>query len=124
MRALGPKTAGRPNPLDAHPGDLLDLLYVRDCGLALAQLHLAEQKHDVYNVTSGSLTRYGDLVDAFNRAVPDAALSLTPPARGPSGGLAAVCDNQRLRTDIGFCPRFDLQPAVNDYVTWLAENEE
>ena len=118
------KIAGRPDPLDAHPDDMLDLLYVRDCGRALAELHVAEPPNDVYNITVGGMTRYGDLVDAFNRAVPQAGLKLTSPRSEPVGGATGYCDNQRLRNDIGFAPRWDLQAAVQDYVAWLTENEQ
>jgi UDP-glucose 4-epimerase len=116
---------GRPDPLRAHPEDMLDLMYVRDCGRALAQLQVAKDlRHDVYNVSGGEMVRYGDLVEAFNRAAPGANLVLSPPDRAPIGDPCGHVAIRRLQADTGFAPRFDLDSAVADYLGWLKENPE
>lgn len=114
---------GRPDPLRAHPDETMDMMYVRDCGRALAALHTADAlPHDVYNVSGGGATRYGDLVEAFNRAVPQAHLALTPGAAPPAVNPNDYMSNRRLRDDTGFEPSYGLDDAVADYVHWLRDN--
>lgn len=114
---------GLPDPRDAHPDDLLDLIYVRDCARALALLHTrSECDGKAYNVVSGAMVRYGDLVDAFNRAVPHASITLSIPDRAPLGSSSGYCDNSRLRAEIGPFLEYDLDSAVLDYINWLREN--
>jgi UDP-glucose 4-epimerase len=121
----GERYAGLPDPLKAHPDDMLDLLYAPDCGAALAGLHVSETlRHDVYNVSGGAMTRYGDLVAAVNRAAPDANLVLRPTSRPPNGLANGYVDITRLREDTGFVPTRDLNSAVADYVSWLRDNPE
>jgi UDP-glucose 4-epimerase len=127
MRALGrhERIQGRPDPLAAHPDDLMDIFYARDCGRALAALHTrSDPAHDVYNVSAGHMIRYGDLVDAVNRAVPEAKLALTVPDREPIGSPQGYVDTTWLGEDIGFKAEFDLERAMHDYVAWLRENPE
>jgi UDP-glucose 4-epimerase len=127
LLALGrsERYAGLPDPLAAHPDDMMDLLYGPDCGAALAGLHVSGTlRHDVYNVSGGRMTRYGDLVEAVNRAVPGANLVLRPPSRPPVGGANGYVDMTRLREDTGFVPKRDLDFAVADYVAWLRGNPE
>ena len=65
----------------AYAEDATDLCYVKDCGRAIALLMLAERlNHRTYNVSSGRLVRYGEVVAAINAAVPGA--NITPPG-GP-----------------------------------------
>ncbi|MBN9113387.1 MAG: NAD(P)-dependent oxidoreductase [Pseudonocardia sp.] len=110
-----------PRP-SAHADDATDLCYVKDCGRAIAMLVLADHlNHDTYNVSSGRLVRYAEVVDAINAAVPGANLALPPglsPDR-PSGHL----DITRLRQDTGFEPEYDVERTVRDYVAWLRDHE-
>lgn len=125
MLALGrtDMLAGKPHPLAAHPNDMLDLMYVKDCGEALARLHTAPGlDHRIYNVSGGRMVGYGELVDAFNRARPDAGLALDVPDRAAESHRDGYCDMSRLATEIGFRPRFDLDKAVADYLSWLERN--
>ncbi|WP_093089618.1 NAD-dependent epimerase/dehydratase family protein [Pseudonocardia oroxyli] len=103
----------------ARADDATDLCYVKDCGRAIALLMAAERlSHSVYNISSGSLVRYAEVVDAINRAVPGADLSL-PPGGAPGGHL----DITRLQQDTGFVPEYDVERAVRDYVAWLRDHD-
>jgi UDP-glucose 4-epimerase len=116
---------GHPNPLDAHADDYHDLLYVKDCATALARLHLSSKlTSDVYNVGAGRATRYSDLVEAVNHAVPGANLKLRATSRQPEGSARSYMMIDRLRADAEFEPAFSLQESVDDYVGWLRHNHE
>ena len=103
----------------AYAGDATDLCYVKDCGRAIALLMLAERlDHRIYNVSSGRLVPYGEVVAAINAAVPGANIIL-PEGRNPDRPPDNHLDTTRLRADTGFRPEYDVERAVPDYVDWL-----
>lgn len=103
----------------AYAEDRTDLCYVKDCGRAIALLMLADRlNHRIYNVSSGQLVRYGEVVDAINAAVPGADITL-PEGRNPDRPPDNYLDTTRLREDTGFRPEYDVERAVPDYVDWL-----
>lgn len=107
----------------AYAEDGTDLCYVKDCGRAIALLMVAERlNHRVYNVSSGRLVRYGEVVGAINDAVPSANISL-PAGRNPDRPPDNYLDIARLREDTGFQPEYDVERAVPDYVDWLRTHD-
>jgi UDP-glucose 4-epimerase len=105
--------------VDAYADDFMDILYVRDCGRAIALLMTAPAlAHDTYNVGSGGTVSNAAVVAALQRVVPSFGLALRP-GRSAAGGTAEqFMDVARLR-DAGFTPAFTLEAAVADYVAWL-----
>jgi UDP-glucose 4-epimerase len=107
----------------AYAEDATDLCYVKDCGRAIALLMLAERlTHRVYNISSGRLVRYGEVVDAINAAVPGANITL-PEGRNPDRPTGNYLDTTRLQADAGFQPEYDVERAVPDYVDWLRSHD-
>ena len=103
----------------AYAEDATDLCYVKDCGRAIALLMLAEQlNHRIYNVSTGRLVRYSEVVAAINAAVPGADIS-PPEGRNPDRPTDNYLDITRLQEDTGFRPEYDVERAVPDYVDWL-----
>jgi UDP-glucose 4-epimerase len=103
----------------AYAEDRTDLCYVKDCGRAIALLMLAERlNHRIYNVSSGRLVQYSEVVDAINAAVPGANITV-PEGRNPDRPPDNHLDTTRLRADTGFRPEYDVERAVPDYVDWL-----
>lgn len=108
----------------AYAEDATDLCYVKDCGRAIALLMLAERlNHRIYNVSSGRLVRYSEVVDAINTAVPGANIIL-PKGRNPDRPGDNHLDTTRLRDDTGFRPEYDVERAVPDYVDWLRRHDQ
>jgi UDP-glucose 4-epimerase len=107
----------------AYAEDGTDLCYVKDCGRAIALLMLAERlNHRIYNVSSGRLVRYREVVASINAAVPGANLSL-PEGRNPGRPPDNYLDTTRLRADTGFRPEYDVERAAADYVDWLRAHD-
>jgi UDP-glucose 4-epimerase len=103
----------------AYAEDASDLCYVKDCGRAIALLMLAERlNHGTYNVSTGRLVRYSEVVAAINAVVPGANITL-PEGRNPDRPQDNYLDTTRLRADTGFRPEYDVERAVPDYVDWL-----
>lgn len=119
--------AGEPVDVSTLPGgafpyedDGIDLLYVRDCGRALASLQLADRlEHRVYNVSGGRMTTYREIADALATAIPGHVAPVRPGA-DPSPRFPAMwLDISRLRQDTGYEPSYDVTRAVSDYVEWI-----
>jgi UDP-glucose 4-epimerase len=92
---------------------------VKDCGRAIALLMLAEHlNHCVYNVSSGRLVPYSEVVAVINATVPGAGIVL-PEGRNPDRPADNYLDISRLREDTGFQPEYDVERAVPDYADWL-----
>jgi UDP-glucose 4-epimerase len=107
----------------AYAEDRTDLCYVKDCGRAIALLMLAERlNHRIYNVSSGRLVEYSEVVAAINAVVPGANVTL-PAGRSPERPLDNYLDTTRLRADTGFRPEYDVERAVPDYVDWLRRHD-
>jgi UDP-glucose 4-epimerase len=107
----------------AYAEDRTDLCYVKDCGRAIALLMVTERlNHRIYNVSSGRLVQYSEVVDAINAAVPGANITL-PEGRNPDRPPDNYLDTTRLRADTGFRPEYDVERAVPDYVDWLRRHD-
>jgi UDP-glucose 4-epimerase len=107
----------------AYTDDASDLCYVKDCGRAIALLTLAERlNHRIYNVSTGRLVRYSEVVAAINAAVPGANITL-PEGRSPDRPPDNYLDITRLQADTGFRPEYDVERAVPDYVDWLRRHD-
>jgi UDP-glucose 4-epimerase len=108
----------------AYVEDATDLCYVKDCGRAIALLMLAERlNHRIYNVSSGRLVRYGEVVDAINAVVPGADITL-PEGRNPDRPPDNYLDITRLQDDTGFRPDYDVERTVSDYADWLTRHDQ
>lgn len=107
----------------AYAEDATDLCYVKDCGRAIALLMQTERlNHSIYNVSSGRLVRYGEVVDAINAAIPGANITI-PDGRNPDRPPDNYLDITRLREDTGFEPEYDVAHAVPDYIDWLRRHD-
>jgi UDP-glucose 4-epimerase len=111
-----------PRP-SAYAEDATDLCYVKDCGRAIALLMVAERlNHRVYNVSTGRLVSYREVVAAINAEVPGANITL-PAGRSPGRPPDSCLDTSRLRADTGFRPEYDVERAVPDYAAWLRRHD-
>jgi len=107
----------------AYAEDATDLCYVKDCGRAIALLMLAERlNHRIYNISSGRLVQFSEVVDAIKAAVPAANITL-PKGRNPDRPPDNYLDITRLREDTGFQPEYDVERGVPDYVDWLRNHD-
>jgi UDP-glucose 4-epimerase len=110
------------SPPPAYAEDAIDLIYVKDCARAIAQLQTATQlTHSTYNIGSGRATSNTEVVAAIKRALPGAQLPLEP-GHSPQG-TTVYLDITRLHADTGFQPHYSLDHAVADYISWLTADE-
>ena len=103
-------------------GDLVrDFLHVSDVGEAFAALVDSDVEGPV-NVASGSGVRLGDLIGKIaSRLGQEDRIDVgREPAAGDSPVLVASVD--RLRREVGFSPRFDLDSGLDDTIQWRKDN--
>jgi UDP-glucose 4-epimerase len=116
---------GRPLDQPVHAADGGDLVYVRDCGRAIAMLQLTGRlSYRTYNVSGGRVTTNAELAAAIGEVIPGARLDLHD-GRGTGWlGRDVYLDISRLHEDTGFRPGYDTTAAVADYIGWLRSGNE
>src|SRR5215831_5963891 len=98
--------------------DEVDLLYIKDVARAIALVATAEKlQYNIYNIASGRVVPNREVVNAIKSVVPGFNVALQP-GQTPFPPLPII-DTKRLQADTGFTPKYDLQSAVRDYVSWL-----
>jgi UDP-glucose 4-epimerase len=109
IRLAGPLTLAR------------DAIYVADVASAIATVLLAAPlPHDAYNVGWGHATTAEEALAVLGRLVP--GLRVEHRADEPSPWAAvtrAPLDPGRLRNDLGWRPRYDLESGLAAYLAWL-----
>ena len=116
---------GRALDQPVHAADGGDLLYVRDCGRAIARLQLAGRLgYRTYNVSGGRVTTNAELAAAIREVIPGAPLDLRDGRSTGWLGRDICLDISRLREDTGFEPEYDATAAVADYIGWLRSGNE
>jgi nucleoside-diphosphate-sugar epimerase len=115
---------GRPVVVAGDPTYRRDAVYVEDIAGGIGAIVLAERlAHDAYNVGWGRGTSAEETVAALAHLVPALKVEWRP--QDPSPWLSAgnvprgplSCD--RLRQDLGWQPRYDLDSGLAGYLEWL-----
>lgn len=102
-----------------------DLEYVKDTGLAIAKLQLAEKlEHRIYNAGRGRLTRVGEVIEAIRKHFPNADLPAREGAAPLPGKPKGYMDITRIKQGTGFAPEYETEASVADYIDWLRANPE
>jgi UDP-glucose 4-epimerase len=116
---------GRPLDQPVYAADGGDLVYVRDCGRAIALLQLCDRlSYRTYNVSAGRVTTNAEVAAAIGEVIPGARLALRD-GRGTGWlGRDVYLDISRLREDTGFRPGYGTTAAVADYIGWLRSGNE
>jgi UDP-glucose 4-epimerase len=116
---------GRPLDQPVYAADGGDLVYVRDCGRAIALLQLADRlSHRTYNVSGGRVTTNAELAAAIGEVIPGTRPALRDGRSTGWLGRDIYLDISRLREDTGFRPGYDTAAAVADYIGWLRSGNE
>ena len=101
-----------------HPRDVRDFLHVEDVASAFVALLGSEVEGDV-NIASGVPTKVGDLVAVVAEVLGRPELVDCSSAAPEESRI--VGDSGRLRTEVGWTPRFGLKDGIEDSVRWLLE---
>jgi nucleoside-diphosphate-sugar epimerase len=111
--------AGSPIRLK-NPDHVRDYLHVEDVGAAFASLLFSGVEGPV-NIASGDPLRLRDIGRAVFRQF-DMAEAFEDDVANSDAYPIVVGDIRRLRTEVGFQPRFSLETGMADMVNWWREN--
>lgn len=103
------------------PGTTRDAGYVADVASGIAAVLLAPRLlHDAYNVGWGRNTTTEETIAALARLVPGAKIEWQRDEPWPwSSTIRGPLSIDRLREDLGWSPRYDLESGLRAYVDWL-----
>ena len=115
---------GEPVRVSGPPDQARDAVYVGDVASGIAAVLLADRlPHRVYNVGWGQGTTAGDALSALTRLVPGLRVEFHPeepsPWRSPANPPRGPLSVDRLRQDLGWAPRYDLDSWLAAYLAWL-----
>ena len=96
--------------------------YVLDiAGGICAVVNAPSLSYDLYNVSTGDKTSLMQIIEVLRELHPDLQVldrvDVGPP---PHGGK--FMKSERLITDLGFCPQYDLRSALKEYLDWRRTN--
>lgn len=116
--------AGKPSDFSRiYGGNTSPYIYVRDCARAIGLIHLAPVlKHALYNIADSENHSLFDFARAIKEVIPDARIELgeiIPPGFTESPPMSI----ERIQSDLGFVPDYDLKRAVRAYIAWLRDGQ-
>ena len=96
--------------------------YVLDiAGGICAVLNAPSLSYDLYNVSTGDKTSLMQIIEVLRELHPDLqVLDRVDVGSPPLGGK--FMKSERLITDLGFCPQYDLRSALKEYLDWRRAN--
>jgi nucleoside-diphosphate-sugar epimerase len=95
-----------------------DFVHVEDCGDALAALLDSEVTGSV-NIGTGVGSSVAEVAQTIARAVGREELLRLGALPSAEDGSAVVADTARLRGEVGFTPRYDLESGLRQTIDWL-----
>ena len=122
---------GRPVPVYGDGKNVRDWLHVEDHACALELIVREGEPGQVYNVGANAEATNIDMVRAvcgwMDRLLPDSpcrphADLITFVADRPGHDRRYAIDSSRVRTELGWCPAFDLHEGLGRTVRWYLEN--
>jgi nucleoside-diphosphate-sugar epimerase len=102
-----------------------DAVYVGDVAGGIAAILLADRlAHDAYNVGWGYGTSAEQAMAALGRIFPRLRVEWYPERPSPwssPGAVAGPLQCDRLRQDLGWQPRYNLDSGLAEYIEWLRQ---
>jgi UDP-glucose 4-epimerase len=116
---------GQPIRVAGPKNFMRDAIYAPDIAGGIAAVLLAERlPHDVYNVGWGHGTTNEDAIIALTQLVPGLKVEFHPDEPSPwSQTIRGPLSIDRLRSDLGWTPRYDLHSGLAAYLDWLRKEK-
>lgn len=113
----------RDEAIDVYdPGQELEITYVVDIAQGIATVLDAQHlSHQVYNVSCGISYTQEEILRVLNKLVPDLQVLVNAseqPSEESRGYGRPNMDVSRLREDLGFQCRYDLESGLQEYLDW------
>ncbi|MCO5220477.1 MAG: NAD(P)-dependent oxidoreductase [Thermomicrobiales bacterium] len=118
---------GKPVLVNSLEGPYLDWTWVEDIAEAMERAWATPNlPEDVYSVTCGRLYSIGDLLEQFQKHLPNFEYRVVPEDEANylvSGDAPGpVPSNARMHRDFGWAPSTPFDQGMKQYLTWIQEN--
>lgn len=118
---------GKPVLINSLEGPYLDWTYVEDIAEGMERAWVTPNlPESVYSVTCGRLYSIGDLLEQFQKNLPNFEYRVVPKDEAnyvvsgdPPGPLPS---NARMQRDFGWVPSTSFDNGMKQYLTWIQEN--
>jgi nucleoside-diphosphate-sugar epimerase len=116
---------GEPIRVAGPPSFMRDTVYAPDIASGIAAVLLADRlPHDVYNVGWGRGATAEESITALARLVPGVKADFHPDEPSAWGHtVRGPLSIDRLRADLGWAPRYDLDSGLAAYLDWLRKEK-
>lgn len=116
--------AGKPSDFSSVDGSSKSAyIYVRDCARAISLVHLAPSlKNDIYNISDGEGHSFSDFAQAIKEVIPGSQIKLGK-VRSPGKIELSLVSIDRIQSELGFAPAYDLRRAVRAYIEWVRDGK-
>lgn len=125
-RIVGAALKGEAPDFSDRPGGKLpeddqgDWTYVKDLARGIQMVHTAGSlPNRIYNVGSGAATSNARLLEAAQKALPNASCPALTPGRTPGNPENPVMDLSRIKADVGYEPEHAIDSGIAAYADWL-----
>jgi UDP-glucose 4-epimerase len=114
--------AVRGGPVELPPDEsLADWTYAADAAQTVwLALNAPRPSYDLYNIAS-ELSPVGEFRRALQQHLPEAVIRIK---EGGASEVYPPMDNTRLKTDLGFTPKFTIEDGVRDYIARVRAYDE
>lgn len=115
---------GQPRELDPSYLGTNEYIYVKDVATAIYKAITAQKvSHAIYNIGTGQLTDYKEIVSTIRDLIPQARINIKKPPTPIVEYLkrSAPYSIQRAKQDLGFVPKYDLRGGLSDFITTLMD---
>lgn len=97
-----------------------DFSYVKDVAAVMARAATADKlPHRIYNVSAGQAFTNQRLVDAVKAVDPNFKVQLKPGANPKGNPPSNYLSVDRIRQELDYSPRYDIEKGMAEYIGWL-----
>ena len=120
LKGAEPDFTDRPNGTISED-DQGDWTHVADLARGIRLVHQSTAlKHSIYNIGSGYATSNKQIFEAIKRSIPTAICSSLIPGRSAGANPPnPVMDLSRIKEDVGYEPKYNIDMGMGDYINHL-----
>jgi UDP-glucose 4-epimerase len=121
-RLLVDALRGQPSELDPSHLGTNEYIYVKDVAEAIYKAMTTQKvSHGIYNIGTGKLTDYEEIVSIVEDLIPQAKINIKKPFASTVGYLkrAAPYSIEKAKNDLNSVPRYELREGFSDFILTL-----
>ena len=116
--------AGKPSDFSSVDGSSKSAyIYVRDCVRAISLVHLTPSlRYGIYNISDGENHSLADFAKAVKEVIPGTQIKFGK-IRSERDIEPPPMSIDRIKSDLGFAPEYNLKRAMRAYIEWLRDGK-